>query len=287
MNKKICILTDTASTFNLESAKAANVHLLSLNMLDGNNVEHFDDLTLDEISNRMKNGEVFKTSTTPLGLFVDTVKKLLEQYDQVIYFCVSSKISSQFSQANLIKDEFDPNKLIVFDSKTAGYTLEILVKFIAKLNLDNQLKIKDISSIIDNFNELSFSYFTCSDIKYIARSGRGGKKVLKYFSKLIFPIILFSTENSLETFATNLNGAINKLVNSVAKRIDKYANKEIEKVIVYLGGGSIENNENLLIKLAEKLNLNKTSIEPIQTPKVVFVHTGPGTFGVTVKLKTI
>lgn len=292
MNKKICILTDTSSTFTEASAQACGVRLMALNMIDAQSVEHFNNLSMATIKDRMLAGEVFKTSSTPLGVILNLVTNLLKTYDQVIYFTVSAKISSQFSQVNLLLDDLNPDRsapprFFVFDSRTAGYTLELLARFFAQLNNDNQLDVTAIPAMIEAFNASCFNYFICRDVKYIARSGRGGKKILKYLSKIIYPVIHFGDENNLESISYTFKSAIEKMIAAVVKRAQKFEDAVVDKLVVYYGCGDEATLNAIVAKLVERLNFARASVKIIDVPKVVFVHTGPETYGVSVKMKKI
>ncbi|MDQ0513702.1 DegV family protein with EDD domain [Mycoplasmoides fastidiosum] len=283
MNKKICIMTDTSSTMNEETAKKHGIVLLPLNMIDEAGFDHFNNLSLEVIGRRMESGEFLRTSTTPIGLFVQTIEDLFKQYEKIIYLTLSSKISSQFSQSlNILKTEFGNDNLLVFDSANSGYGLEVLATQLAEQVNKPDFKIEQVSELIRDFRTKNFSYFTCENIKYIARSGRGGKKILKYFGKIIRPVILFTDENSLETISRTLEGAIAKMVAAIAKRLN--TNQSIiKKIVIYNGLGKPEIIQNLVSLINEKLEYAVDTIGIVDVPKVVFVHTGPQTYGVYVE----
>ncbi|WP_391591791.1 DegV family protein [[Mycoplasma] cavipharyngis] len=286
MTQKICVLTDTSCTLSASEAKSHGISLLPLNVIDQAGNDLLNTLENKDIGARMVQNELFKTSTTPFHLLINLIEDLLMKYDQVIYLVTSSKISSQYSQcSNLLKDEFPANKVLVYDSLTSGHGLSTLAIQVAHQVKQPNFQIDQIETIIETFDQKHFDYFTCENVKYIARSGRGSKKLLKYFSKIIRPIILFKNENNLESISRTLNGAIEKMVDLTFKRLSQMGAYKIKNVLIYNGLGTVSILEKLIKLVAKKLNFQANLIKLIDVPQVVFVHTGPETYGIHVELQ--
>lgn len=285
MNKKFCILTDSSCSKELLHNVADNIQILPLNIIDDGQdfVDNLEPLQFIEL---LKTQRPLKTSTTPMGVMFETFERLSAQYDLIIYLSISSHLSSQFSQAQITVQELDlKDKVWVFDSQSAAVGLSHVVLAVHNLLTTNpDATYAEVEQLVQIVSTKTLSWFTCNEIKRLINSGRGGRKLLNYFGKLIRPIVRFDGKNHLLSIAPTLNGAINKMIKLVAKKIGDQK-IDIQSIIVMQCSENRELVTTLCAKLAAALDYEVTKIQIFSAPSVVACHTGLDTFGVGVLLK--
>ena len=172
------IYTDTTADFSEELAKKfKDFEILPLAFsLDE---DHYDNierkLPIEEFYKRVEAGAKTATSMTPTFYVEERLTEALEAGKDVLVDCVSSKISGQYEGvASVVKrlKEKDPNRKIeAIDTALASggeamHCYMLLEKRDAGASFDELVEYG-----LDLKKHIS-SYFTCSDLKHLARLGR-------------------------------------------------------------------------------------------------------------------
>ena len=89
--KKVAVVTDSSADISTKQALDLDVHVIRMPILI-DNVEHIENetITLEEFTEKMKQGCIAKTSQPSLGNVTAFWDKLLETYDELIYVPISS-----------------------------------------------------------------------------------------------------------------------------------------------------------------------------------------------------
>ena len=103
----------------------------------------------------MRTDAVIKTSTPPPGVILGYFKKLFEEYDYVIHFTISSKLSSMYSLFTNIANEYFEGKLTIIDSYS-GSALMLSHVLYAKEEVE---KGTDIATICENIEQRKITLF--------------------------------------------------------------------------------------------------------------------------------
>ena len=145
---KVAILTDSNS--GITQAEGARVGIYVLPMPFYINEEMFFeeiDLGQEEFYGKLTEGAEIKTSMPTIGSVTDMWKKLLKEYDEIVYIPMSSGLSSSCETAYMLSQdpEFD-EKVYVVDNQRISVTQRQSV-YDAKMLADegkNASRIKEI-----------------------------------------------------------------------------------------------------------------------------------------------
>ena len=91
---KIKISADTSCLINSEVLKKNDISEFPLNVIV-DEVEYLDGVSInqEQLLNYMNSDAVIKTSTPPPGVIIEYFENLFKEYDKVIHFTISSKLS--------------------------------------------------------------------------------------------------------------------------------------------------------------------------------------------------
>ena len=169
---KIKISADTSSLINSEVLKKNEISEFPLNVIvDG--VEYLDGVSInqDELLNYMINDSVIKTSTPPPGVIVDYFENLFKEYDQVIHFTISSKLSSMYSLFTNIANEYFAGKLIIIDSYS-GSSLMLSHALYVKEEVAKGTDIETICKNIEQRKKDNFVWLIPKNLTTLKKGGR-------------------------------------------------------------------------------------------------------------------
>lgn len=125
--------------------------------------------------NRLRNGELANTLCSDLSIIEDTFKKNIEKYNNIIYICFSSTLSSSYSNSVFIKDEliekYPDKNIYVLDSLTGSFAQGLMVitaNELIKSDKDYNYIVKYLEDNKKYYN----SEFIVNDLKHLKRGGR-------------------------------------------------------------------------------------------------------------------
>ena len=140
----IRIVTDSGSDMSIQRAQALGIRVIPLTFRFGND-EYRDgvDMSSREFYERMsREEELPKTSQISPYIYSEVFTQECENYDQVLYVCISSKVSGTIQSATLAAGEFD-NRVRIFDSRQFCISQGLLAEY-AKRLADEGLDIDEI-----------------------------------------------------------------------------------------------------------------------------------------------
>ena len=172
------IFTDTTADFSEDLAKCfKDFEILPLSFsLDDDNYNNIDTfLDIHEFYKRVEAGAKTATSMTATYYVEERLRKVLDQGYDVIVDCVSSKISGQYEGVNSVvqklKKEYPKQNIEALDTALASggeafHCYKVLKK------RDEGASFADLFEYAKTTRNNVASYFTCSDLKHLARLGR-------------------------------------------------------------------------------------------------------------------
>ncbi len=172
------IFTDTTADFNEDLAKCfKDFDILPLSFsLDEDNYNNIDTfLDIKEFYKRVEAGAKTATSMTSTYYVEERLKKELDKGYDILVDCVSSKISGQFEGVNSVvqklKAEYPKQRIEALDSALASggeafHCYKVLKK------RDEGVSFDELFEYAKKQRNNIASYFTCSDLKHLARLGR-------------------------------------------------------------------------------------------------------------------
>lgn len=279
MKKKIGILIDSSSTRDENFLKKNDIWVAPLSLTDGHLLTYKDDgkdITKDQLVERLKRGENFKTSMTPIGQLMVVVEQMFEKYEHIIFLPISKGLSSQWQSSQIIKKEY-PNFHIV-DSVSAAYTNEIILNdMVDKLN-----KGKMISEIISSANEITnktFNIFSVEETSGMKSGGRITKTILHVIDILkLKPIIRFNVKNEYAGVTKNYRSGITKMIKTAKKWLSSIKST-VNNVCIYTSGYEESKFKFIKTALTNSFNISDDKISERWIPSVVLVHTKLGSYG--------
>lgn len=280
--KKIAIVLDSFSGLykkNIEENE--NIFFLSLQVeIDNVVIQEGIEVPTIELINKIRNGAKTSTSLPSLNIMQDIIKKLSNEYENVIFLPIPKSMSGT-SDTLLAFAQGYKNISIIDNNFVGGAQLDVAKKAIKMI--ENKSSINEVIFFIKKMSEKTIGYVIPNELKPIISSGRlkGIKKhiitsgnfsiIIKVYSKL-----------SLSGLARSKKSAVTK----VFAKIDKFcsenslANGYVYKIVY--------GYEDTFLKLAKehmKENLLELSSE-MKTSLSTFTHTGYGSIyiGVTPKI---
>lgn len=245
-----------------------------------------DDIDIEEFSKTyyemMKEGKEVKTSLVNPNEYEAIFKEEIEKGNQVICFTMASGISGTYQSAciarDLVNEEYKEEKVAVIDSITAGFG-EGLQALHAEELVKEGKSFKEVKEAVEVYKHLVRSDFTVGDIKYLLKTGRVSKYVVKFVNALNFRVMLKNSEEAKIAFAGIVKGkaaSIRKLFKTVSEKIDRSI-----KQIVYITHCNCLEDANELKDLLNKDGIN--DVEIYYYDLISGAHIGPGSLAVFYK----
>ena len=171
----IYIYTDTTADFDEELAKQfKDFEILPLSYsLDD---DHFDNienkLPIEEFYKRVEAGAKTATSMSPTYYVEERLTEALEAGKDVFVDCVSSKISGQYegvaSVVKRLKEKYPQRNIEAFDTALASGG-EAKHCYMLLKKRDEGASFEELVAYAKDIKNKISSYFTCSDLKHLAR----------------------------------------------------------------------------------------------------------------------
>lgn len=169
---KTAVVTDSTAYIPKEMRKKANIHMIPLNVIFGDEVYQEEiDITWDQFYEEVKTKELPTTSQPPIGQFVELFENLAEDYDAVISVHLSSGISGTYQGAITAGTMVEGIKVYAFDSEISC----MVQGFYALEAAEWAERGEDPEAIIARLEELKATaraYFMVDDLSHLQRGGR-------------------------------------------------------------------------------------------------------------------
>lgn len=170
---KVAILTDSNSGITQAEGTRAGIHVLPMPFYINEEMLFEEiDLGQEEFYGKLTEGAQIKTSMPTVGSVTDTWKKLLTEYDEIVYIPMSSGLSSSCETAYMLSQapEFD-GKVFVVDNQRISVTQRQSV-FDAKMLADEGKSASEIREILLEEKFQSSIYIMVDTLTYLKRGGR-------------------------------------------------------------------------------------------------------------------
>lgn len=171
---KIAIVTDSTAVMEQTTLdKYKNLHTVPLQILFGDDVyKDFIDLDTNKFFDLFDTSKVLPTTSQPsVGAVLELFEKLSEDYEQIIYITISSKISGTYNTGVLARNQLPEHEIVVFDSLNTSVIQQRMV--LEALRMAEEGKhlfeiIEHLEYLRDNAN----IYLVVDDLKHLGRTGR-------------------------------------------------------------------------------------------------------------------
>jgi len=273
------IMSDSACDMKLETLKKWNVKIidLSLTFVSDSKVLLNSEIDIKDFYQRMRNGEVAKTSAINVEQFKMVFDEILAKGEDILYLGFSSGLSTTFNSARLaaeeLKEKYPNNKIEVVDSLCASAGQGLLL-YLACKKRDEGNTLEEVKRFLED-NKLNICHwFTVNDLVYLKRGGRISPTTALIGSLLgIKPILHVDNEGHLISKA-KVRGR-KASISAIVQKYGELVKKIKEGPVFICHGDCIED-----VKFMQKLLKEKYDVEVdeiVNTGPVIGAHSGPGT----------
>lgn len=171
------IFTDSGCDTSAEVLKEWGIIKEDLTFrFEGVDKEYRDsEMPVKEFYQRMKDGEVAKTSAINSETFKEAFKPELEKGNDVLFVAFSSGISATYNSGRIaveeLKEEFPERKLYAVDSLCASVGSGLILYLLSQKKKEGASIDEAYQFLMDNRMTIAH-WFTVEDLKYLKRGGR-------------------------------------------------------------------------------------------------------------------
>ena len=172
------IVTDTSSNLPTAYLQAENITVILFTFhTESGEQSCMDTASFDAKAfyTAMRNGEKVTTSQIPPQRFVDNIRPMLENGEDVLFVSMSSGISGSYASskiaANQLAEEFPERKILTVDTYSASLAEGIVVMRAVECRKEG-LSIDETYQILRALRHRIAQIFTVGDLRYLKRTGR-------------------------------------------------------------------------------------------------------------------
>ena len=223
------IIVDSGSNLTEDLLNRYDIDIISFKCtIDGEEYMCYEEGRDDDeagkvFSDRIRSGADVRTSLINPGDIDDKLRPFLEDGEDVLFVCMSAKLTGTFQSALIAKEDleedFPDRKIIMIDSMSASFGEGLLCIEASKMREEGST-IDEVSEwLIDNRLKMRH-IFTVDNLKYLQKGGRISQAEAVFGSILsIKPILFASDEGKIDKFGTvrGRKKSLDALVNDYVK----------------------------------------------------------------------
>lgn len=275
--KKIHIITDAAGSLTFDDSEKYGFTLLQSVVNIGDRSVHEKEINPEEVYSEMLKGVNVKTAQSSMSEREEKYSEALKKYGKVLYMCVGSVYTGNYSGALEWKKNNDKdNSFTVIDTGYASGRLAVAViktAVFAKQGNDPEKVIAYAKEVISKSEEFIF----LEKLQFLAAGGRLSK-TSAFFGDIMKmkPVISpcpdgASKAGVVKTHSDQLKFAIRRLAASIADGSSPFI------MLEYTDNRKRVEDE-ILVKIKELYPKADIILQPLSL--TTGVHTGPGTWGI-------
>ena len=228
---KIAIVADSNSGYTQEEANKAGIYLIPMPFYI-NEEEYFEgvNLTQEEFFEHLKNDAEVSTSQPSPASMLGLWDELLETYDEVIYFPMSSGLSGTCQTAMMLAQDYD-GKVLVVDNQRISVPLKHSIMdacTMAELGKSG----KEIKNYLETTKMDSAVYITVDTLKYLKKGGRVTPAAAALGTLLKIKPVLQIRGEKLDSYAKarTMNQAKKIMLDALKRDVEDIFDGNAEKV---------------------------------------------------------
>lgn len=272
------ILTDSTSYINEDIRRDLGIRIASLNVIHEDKSVKEIDIDNESFYENLDEQEIPSSSQPSVDEMYNTMKKVVEDGDELVCIFLSSKMSGTYASAHIAKDmvvEKYPNgKIEIIDSTSNSMQLGFAAIVAARLAKQGGTLEEVKIAVYENIQRSRF-VFVPDNLKYLIKGGRiGGASALVGNLLKIIPIL--TVENGETTVLKKARTKTKAVVVMLDKLVQDAYEYGIKEVCVH-HINALSEAQQLVENIKEKLNIAAT-ISDIGA--VIGLHVGPGAIGI-------
>ncbi|MDY5441327.1 MAG: DegV family protein [Candidatus Enteromonas sp.] len=281
--KKICISSESALDLPKSLQKEFDIHVIPITLILGEREVADGEVDPHEIYDYVEeSGKLARTAAVNEFAYTEFFSSLLQEYDHIIHFSLSSKLSACCANAiSASHNEELEGKVTVIDtlSLSAG-----LGYFCIKASLLAK-EGKDVPEIVDAYHKLheklSITFFV-EQLEYLYKGGRCSRLALFGANLLKLRPQILVREGALVP-GVKFRGPLNKVVNAYLETVEKDA-PEFDDSIAFIAH-TVMPEEYLESTKKRLLERGFKRVEIVSAGGGIACHCGPHAFGVIYFMK--
>ncbi len=276
---KIKIVADSTCDLSKELLQKYDISIIPLCVIMGEN-SYFDgeDVTPDELyAWADENKTTPKTAAISFEKAAEVFKPFIDEGDDIIFFGISSDMSTTCNVARLIGEETPYERLFVVDSRNLSTGIGLQVLRAARLANEGN-SAEEIVEEINSARDLVRASFVVDNLTYLARGGRCNAVTALMANTLkLHPVI--SVKDGKMGVGKKLRGKMDAVLQKYVEEMkDELLAADPERVFITHSGCSNETIDAVYSRL-EALGYFK-EILITRAGGVISSHCGPDTLGV-------
>lgn len=281
---RVAVATDSNSGITQEEAKRLGVTVLPMPFyIDGQLYLEGIDLSSEEFYEKLTSSRDISTSMPAVGDVMDCWKRLLKDYEEVVYIPMSSGLSSSCLTArNFAEEEEYQGKVFVVDNHRISVTLKLSV-IEAKKMADAGKSADQIRRVLEKTAHESSIYITLDTLEYLKRGGRLTPAAAMIGTLLHIKPVLQIQGEKLDTFAKarTIKQAKQIMLDAVASDLrNRFAGLPMSDITISMAHIQSREEADLFRQEARALWPDQEIIiDPL--PSSIACHLGPGALAIT------
>ena len=232
---KVAIITDSNSGITQKEAAVLGIQVVPMPFFINEEL-YFEDITLtqEQFYEKLVEDAEISTSQPSPGDILDLWTETLKTYDEIIYFPMSSALSSSCETAIMLSEDFD-GKVFVVDNQRISITLRQSVLDAIQLAEEGK-SAKEIYDILMREKLESSIYITVDTMKYLKKGGRVTPTAAALGTVLNIKPVLQIQGGKLDTYAKvrGWKAAKKSMLDAMEKDItERFAGKEVHLAAAY------------------------------------------------------
>ena len=273
------IVTDTSSNLPTAYLQAENITVIPFTFhTESGEQSCMDTASFDAKAfyTAMRNGEKVTTSQIPPQRFVDNIRPMLENGEDVLFVSMSSGISGSYASskiaANQLAEEFPERKILTVDTYSASLAEGIVVMRAVECRKEG-LSIDETYQILRALRHRIAQIFTVGDLRYLKRTGRLSNLEAAVGTVLqIKPLLKGDPQGKIVCFA-KVRGR-QRAIEEMAKRYEELV-VSLETQTVCISHADCEADAQILASMLRRSKAPK-DILIVDYEPVTGSHVGPG-----------
>ena len=271
---KIAFVCDSGTARNVNELKKQGIFSCPLQISDEkNSYLELEDKSIDEIYDKVDNGEMLKTSLPPLGLIDNMVCEIKEQgYDTVFCVPICSGLSSTHNAFRLACEQAGLKFIFLDTHVTAEVEFHCVTQ--AKKMYDEGMPLEEIIDKLEEVIESASTILLPINLMHLARGGRLTPMAATLAGLLkIQPILRVDKTTSGKIDVMQKVRTLNKAMNQVLDFMDeKNVGEGYDVFVAYVK--ETNNCEIMLDRIKERFPKANSKLIPLIS--TVGCHTGIG-----------
>ena len=274
---RIAVLTDSTAYLPEHLVQMHDIHIVPLSVIFGEEAYREElDVSTEQFYQRMgSEKELPKTSQPPIGVFVQELEHIRNNYDACICIHLSSGISGTYQTAISAGAMVEGLEVKVFDSEISCMVQGFYVLEAAQM-AEQGATLDEIFARLNEMKTSMKAYFMVDDLNNLQKGGRLSsaqalvgsllqvKPILHFQDKIIVPFEKIRTRK--------------KALARIIGMLEEDAEKSTVEKVTFIHANDLESAQNLKMSFEEKYPEVKTDISHFGP--VIGTHLGEGALGI-------